>query len=73
MSYLLLDRSNYTAWSLKMKVFMQAQGVWGAVEPGNPKAKVEEKVDKIALAMMYQGIPEDVLLFIAEKKSAKAV
>lgn len=35
------------------------------------KAKVEEKTDKIALAAIYQGIPEDILLSVAEKKTAK--
>ncbi|XP_074351808.1 uncharacterized protein LOC141690955 [Apium graveolens] len=72
LSYPMLDRTNYTSWSLKMKVVMQAQGVWGTVEPIDPKVAVEDKIDKIALAMIYQGIPEDVLLSIAEKKTAKA-
>lgn len=26
LSYPLLDRSNYTAWAMKMKVFIKAQG-----------------------------------------------
>lgn len=72
LSYPMLDRSNYTSWSLKMKVVMQAQGVQGAVDPIDPKVAVEDKIDKIALAMVYQGIPEDVLLSIADKKTAKA-
>ena len=67
----MLDRSNYTAWALKMKVYMQAQGVWNAVEPSDPKIAVEEKIDKVELAMVYQAIPEDVLLSIANKKTAK--
>lgn len=73
LSYPMLARSNYTAWALKMKVFMQAQGVWTAVEPSDPKAVIEEKTDKVAMAMIYQGILEDVLLSLAEKKSAKDV
>lgn len=71
LSYPMLDRSNYTAWSLKIKVFMQAHEVWEAVEPKDPKLSVEERKDKIALAMIYQGIPEDMLLTLAEKKTAK--
>lgn len=31
---------------------MQAQGVWGAVEPSDPKTAVDEKTDKISLAMV---------------------
>lgn len=71
LSYPTLTRENYTAWSMKMRVYMQAHGVWEAVEPSDPKAVVEGKTDKIALAMIYQGIPEDVLLSLADKKTSK--
>lgn len=71
LSYPMLTKSNYTAWALKMKVFMQAHAVWEAIEPNDPKATVEERTDKIALAMIYQGIPEEMLLSLAEKKKAK--
>lgn len=50
---------------------MQAQGVWVVIEPTDPKATVDEKADKIVLAMLYQGLPEDMLLSIAEKGTAK--
>ncbi|KAL8090356.1 hypothetical protein AgCh_039723 [Apium graveolens] len=40
----------------------EAQGVWVAIESNDPKVAVEEKTDKLALATIYQGIPEDVLL-----------
>lgn len=52
---------------------MQAQGVWEAVEPNDPKVAVEVQTDKIALAAIYQGIPEEILLLVAEKSSAKEV
>ncbi|KAL8127875.1 hypothetical protein AgCh_014714 [Apium graveolens] len=68
LTYPMLTKGNYTAWALKMRVFMQAQGVWNAIEAPDPK---DEKSDKIALAMIYQGIPEDMLLSITEKKIAK--
>lgn len=73
LTYPILTRGNYTAWSLKMKVFMQAQGVWTTIEPIDPKAAIDEKSDKIAMAMIYQGIPEDILLSVSEKKTAKDV
>ncbi|XP_074341863.1 uncharacterized protein LOC141679258 [Apium graveolens] len=73
LSYPMLAKSNYTAWALKMKVFMQVQGVWTAVEQNDPKTPVEEKSDKVAMAMIYQGIPEEVLLSIAEKQTTKDV
>lgn len=71
LNYPMLARNNYSAWSLKMKVFMQAQGVWDAVDPEDPKVAVDAKMDKVALAVIYQGIPEDMLLSIAENKTAK--
>lgn len=71
LSYPMMSRSNYTTWSLKMKVFMQAHGVWAAIEPTHPKKVIKEKTDKMALAAIYQGIPEDILLAVAEKKTAK--
>lgn len=49
---------------------MQAQGVWHAVE-AESKTDVEEKTDKIAMAAIYQSIPEDILLSVAEKKTVK--
>lgn len=67
----MLTKTNYTAWALKMRVFMQAHGVWEAIEPKDPKTTVEEKLDKRALAVIYQGVPEDVLLSIAEKTTSK--
>ncbi|KAI3684116.1 hypothetical protein L6452_33335 [Arctium lappa] len=69
--YPMLSRINYAAWAIKMKVFMQAQGVWDAVEPKNQREVVEVKKDKMALAAIYQGIPEDLLLSLAEKQTAK--
>lgn len=66
LSYPMLAMSNYTAWALKMREFMQTHGVWDAVEPKDPNAKIEEIVDKTVLASIYQGIPEDMLLAIAE-------
>lgn len=71
LSYPMLNRANYTAWALKVKVNLQAHGVWEAVSPKDPKAVVEDKVDKQALAAIYQGIPEDILLSIADKGTAK--
>ncbi|XP_074342368.1 uncharacterized protein LOC141679904 [Apium graveolens] len=73
LSYPMLTRSNYTTWSLKMKVFMKAQRVWGAIEQKDPKVTVDERTVQVALAAIYQRLPEDILLTIAEKETAKEV
>lgn len=59
---------------MKMKAYMDAQGVWGAIETNDSKEKgekVEPRINKMALAAIYQGLPEDILLAVAEKKTAK--
>lgn len=56
---------------MKMKVYMQAHRVWDAIEAKDPKVVVEDRTDKIALAAIYQGVPEDILLTLAEKKTVK--
>lgn len=71
LTYPMLNRGNYTTWALKMKVNMQAHGIWEVVDPKGSEAVVADKKDKIALAAIYQSIPEDVLLSIAEKETAK--
>lgn len=71
LNYPMLNKGNYTAWSIKMKVYMQAQGVWSAVETADTEKVVEEKMDKMALAAIYQSIPEDILLSVADKRTAK--
>ena len=67
--YPLLTKSNYVAWSIKMRVNLQAQGMWDAIEHGD---KVEERNDRMALAAIYQTVLEDVLLMLAEKDSTMA-
>ncbi|KAL8100179.1 hypothetical protein AgCh_032433 [Apium graveolens] len=79
LSYPMLTKSNYTTWSMKMRVLIQAHGVWDAVESNDPKdgaakegaVAVDDRLDKVALAMIYQSIPEEILLSMAEKKKAK--
>ncbi|XP_074336389.1 uncharacterized protein LOC141673536 [Apium graveolens] len=75
LNYPMLTKTNYAAWSMKMKVFMQTHGVWEAIEPKNSKETLEEKIDKLALAAIMKANPwwilEDVLLSLAEKNTTK--
>ena len=71
LSYPMLDRSNYTTWAIKMKVFIKTQGAWNAIELKDPKTAVDKKTDQVALAMIYQGILEGMLLSIAYKETTK--
>ncbi|XP_074356599.1 uncharacterized protein LOC141696344 [Apium graveolens] len=54
-----------------MKVNMQAYDIWKAVELADLKVAAEEKKDRLALAAIYQSIPEDILLSVAVKNTTK--
>src|SRR3954470_1855520 len=67
--YPMLTSTNYSTWAIKMEVFMEAQGVWDAVEPEAGVAV--EKKDKLVLACIFQAVPEEVLLQLTKHKTAK--
>ncbi|CAH9074982.1 unnamed protein product [Cuscuta epithymum] len=67
LQYPMLTRSNYPAWALKMRVNLKAQGVWDVIET----RATDERKNMTALALIYQAIPEDILLMLADKDSAK--
>ncbi|XP_074363890.1 uncharacterized protein LOC141705647 [Apium graveolens] len=73
LNYPMLMRGNYTTWALKMKVYKQTHGVWDVVVPKDSKAPIDDKMDKIAMATIYQSIPEDIFLSLPEKETAKEV
>ncbi|KAL8102527.1 hypothetical protein AgCh_027143 [Apium graveolens] len=52
---------------------MQAHAVWEAIDPKKFKIKGGRRTDEITLAAIYQGKPEDMLLSISEKTTAKEV
>lgn len=51
LSYPILTKGNYTAWSMKMSVYMKGHEVWEAVESNDPKLVIDSKTDKITLSI----------------------
>lgn len=68
----MLTSTNYTTWAIKMDAIMDAQGVWESIELLTG-VEVDEKKNKTARAFIFQAIPEDILLQVAKKKTAKEV
>ncbi|KAF0898547.1 hypothetical protein E2562_008134 [Oryza meyeriana var. granulata] len=64
----MLSENNYGVWTVKMKIFMRAQGVWPAVVC---KEAVDEKMDQMALAAIVQAVPGAVVMTISKKETAK--
>ncbi|XP_074323293.1 uncharacterized protein LOC141660226 [Apium graveolens] len=71
LSYPMLTLENYTVWAMKMRVKMQAHGVWVTIDPEGSKGTVADKIDKTVMAVIYHSVLEDILLTLAEKKTAK--
>nr|XP_020159973.1 uncharacterized protein LOC109745244 [Aegilops tauschii subsp. strangulata] len=67
----MLTPDNYTVWAIKVQAILDAHTLWEAVAPGD--ATVNGKKCKTVRAMILGGLPEDVLLQVAMKLTAKEV
>ena len=63
----MLSSTNYTVWAMRMKVLLQVRKVWESIKPGTYD---EEKKD-IATALLFQSIPENLVLQVGEVDSPK--
>src|ERR1043165_10159739 len=64
----LLTPVNYTVWVMKMKVILNVNSVWEMIEPGTA---ANAKKNNIAIALLFQGIPEALVLQIGNLTTAK--
>jgi hypothetical protein len=65
----MLTKSNYSIWAIKMKALIRGAKIQDVVEPEDIKA-VDETMDQKALTAIYQGISEDMIPLIAEKRTS---
>jgi hypothetical protein len=72
MSYPVLSPARYTAWAIKVEAILDAQGLWKAVSPSGD-AVVDAQKNKTARAQLLQALPEDILMQVSTKKTAKEV
>lgn len=68
--YPTLTKTNYATWAIRMKVYMKAQKAWEAIVS---EEDVDDRKDQVALAIIYQAIPEEMLYMISDKETAKEV
>lgn len=62
----MLTKTNYTQWSLVMKVKMQARNLWEAIEPGG----VSLQEDRMALDAITSVVPSEMVASVAAKETA---
>jgi len=67
-----LTATNYTSWVIRVQAIMEDQEVWEVVEPATGTA-VDTKKCRKARAHLLQVLPEDLLMQVANKKTAKEV
>jgi hypothetical protein len=65
-SWPMLTKTNYTQWSLVMKLKMQARSLWSAIEPGG----VSMQEDRMALDAITSAVPTEMVASLAAKNSA---
>ena len=68
----LLTTSNYISWAIKVEALLDAQGLWSVVAPAEGKAGDAGK-SKTTRAAMLGALPEDLLMQVATKPTAKEV
>ena len=67
----MLTADNYTVWAIKAQAILDVHTVWEAVVPGD--AAVNARKDKMARALLLGALPEDVLLQVSTKLTAREV
>ncbi|GKD18400.1 uncharacterized mitochondrial protein-like protein [Tanacetum coccineum] len=63
----ILTSTNYTIWRMRMEVLLGIHGVWDVVDPGSDDAKK----NNIVKGLLFQSIPEDLILQIGNLKTGK--
>lgn len=65
----MLTNSNYAVWSMRITIALKINEVWEAVDPGT----TDEKKNNLAIALLWQSIPETLIIQIGNSKTAKAL
>lgn len=65
----MLNATNYTVWSMRIKVLLKIHEVWEVVEAESD----DVKKNNIATGLLFQSIPETLILQVGEAGSAKKI
>lgn len=65
----MLSATNYTIWVIRMKVILNVHQVWDVVDPGAN----DTKKNNSAIAVLFQAIPEDVILQVGAMSTNKDI
>ena len=65
----ILSATSYTVWAMRMRILLRVHKVWDIVET---EAEGDERHD-MAMALLFQSIPETLILQVGELDTAKKV
>uniref|UniRef100_A0A8I6XIU7 CCHC-type domain-containing protein n=1 Tax=Hordeum vulgare subsp. vulgare TaxID=112509 RepID=A0A8I6XIU7_HORVV len=65
-----LTTTSYTSWAIKAEAILDAHALWSAVAPADGE-EVDANKSKLARAAMLAALPEDLLMQVATKTTAK--
>ncbi|CAA7036532.1 unnamed protein product [Microthlaspi erraticum] len=65
----MLNSSNYSVWSMRMKVTLKVHKVWESIDPGS----TDEVKKNNATALLFQSIPESLTLQVGDQDSPKGI
>ncbi|PWA91392.1 zinc finger, CCHC-type [Artemisia annua] len=68
-----LTDSNYTTWAVLMETILKAYGLWETINPKEGSSATDEKKMHTTKAMIFQTLPQDILMQVAQYETAKEV
>lgn len=65
----ILSATNYTVWAMRMKILLKVHKVWEIIET----EVIDDEKNNLAMALLFQSIPEVLILQVGELDTAKKV
>ncbi|XP_024004802.1 uncharacterized protein LOC112081959 [Eutrema salsugineum] len=65
----MLNSTNYTVWAMRMRVLLRVHKVWETVE----KEAADGENNDVAMALIFQSVPEMLILQVGKLDTAKKV
>ncbi|XP_013632899.1 PREDICTED: uncharacterized protein LOC106338480 [Brassica oleracea var. oleracea] len=66
---MMLSSTNYTVWSMQMKVMLRLYDVWDTIDPWSDDAKK----NNMAISLIFQSVPEALIVQIGEHDTSKKI
>ena len=66
---LMLTSTNYTVWSMMMNVLLRVHEVWDTIQSGLD----DQKKNDVAIALLFQYVPETLILQVGEQTASKQI